>query len=473
MSRTPTALAAAWLAACGTASAQRAALDPAVARAAAAYAAKVTASALFVSGRTLDSVLAEELAPDRALEAAIRPLLRFDVDREARSVTCHLGAATATAVATVDLGCTLVHPDVAIDTLRTRAATAIAGERPDPVTLEWPRGERLPATKPAGVDLAMLEQAIAAAFVEREGKPPVHTRAVVVVHRGNLVAERYAPGYRADMPLPGWSMSKTLVDALVGIRVRQGKLSLDAPLAIPEWRAPDDPRQHITLPDLLAMRGGLAWVEDYDDPASDALQMLFGSADHGAAFAQRPVAAPPGATFAYASGCSNLVCRILRSTFADDHDYWAFARDELFAPLGMHAAVLETDPSGTFVGSSYGFATARDWARFGMLYAGDGTFGDRRILPAGWLDRARTPVATGRGTYGSHLWLDGDPDGDGPQQREWPDLPQDLLHMDGHEGQYCVVFPTQQIVIVRLGCAKNGGFDLHGLLRNVLAACEH
>ncbi|HEU4418023.1 MAG TPA: serine hydrolase, partial [Planctomycetota bacterium] len=284
---------------------------------------------------------------------------------------------------------------------------------------------------------------------------------------------RYATGYSADMALPGWSMSKTIVNALVGIRIAQRALDPEAPLAIPEWNATaDDPRQQLRLHDLLSMTAGLAWNESYDDPQSDALRMLFRSSDHGGVFALQPQAQAPGVKFRYSSGCTNLVCRILRGTFDSDAEYWAFPGDALFGPLGMRTAVLETDPSGTFVGSSYGFMCARDWARFGLLYACDGEVAGRRILPQGWVAKSARAKPCAEGRFGDHIWLNADPDADGPRERKWSDLPADLMRMDGHEGQYVIVMPTEQIVVVRLGCTKNGGFDLHGLARRVRDACR-
>ena len=442
--------------------------SPELAEVAAAYAAKVTASALFVSGRTLDSVLAEELAPTRPLEALIRPLLRFEVDQERGTVTCRLGAATAMAARTGNLGCTLVRADAPLATLQARAAPGLADLRPDPMTIDWPLGDRLPSTAPAGIDVDAVRRAVAAAFVEPAAGKPVHTRAVVVLHQDRLIAEQYAPGLTAATPLPGWSMTKTLTHALLGVRVQQGKLDVDAPAPVAAWR--DDERRTVRFSDLLTMTAGLAWNENYDDPASEALRMLFRSSDHAAVYAAQPRQAAPGSSFRYASGSTNLLCALLRRTFADDREYWAFPRLCLFAPLGMRTAVLETDPSGTFVGSSYGFACARDWARLGLLYANDGRFGDRQILPPGWVAAARQPHAASSGRYGRHVWLHGDPDGDGPRQREWPDLPADVFSMDGHEGQSCVVFPRERLVVVRLGCTKGGGFDLHTLLRVVFDA---
>jgi CubicO group peptidase (beta-lactamase class C family) len=468
----PAALAVCALATLAPAQEPSATTSPAMLDIAAAYAAKVAASALFVSGRTLQSVLDEEFAPDRPLEAMIRPLLKFDVDTEHRTVTCRLGKSQAQAVATTNLGCTLVRPDVPAATLTNRAAPGVADLQADPSTTDWPLGERVLLSKvPDAVDLSAVAKALDLAFAEPAKGNKVRTRAVVVVHRGRLVAERYAEGYRADMPLPGWSMTKTMVDALLGVRVMQGRLDLLAPLrAVPEWPT-DDARSKLCLADLHRMASGLHWTENYDDPSSSVLQMLFGSSDHAAVQAQQPAEHAPGTTYRYASGTTNLICRELRRTFASDAEYWAFPRTALFQRLGMRSAVIETDPSGTFVGSSYGFATARDWARFGMLYAQDGVFAGERILPEGWVTASAALTPTSDGDFGRHLWLNADPDGEGPRERAWRDLPANLVHMDGHEGQYVCVMPTEQIVVVRLGCAKRGGFDLHGLLRRVRDAC--
>lgn len=445
---------------------ERAAPSRELAEVAAAYAAKVAASAIFVSGRTIESVLAEELAPTRPLETLIAPLLRFEVDRDAGTVRCRLGAATATAVATRNLGCTLVHAHADVTALRARGAPGLADLRADPAAEDWPLGDRVAPVPDA--TSAALRPILDAAFAEPEGGPPVHTRAVVVVHRGRLVAERYAPGVHAAMPLPGWSMTKTLTHALLGVRTQQGAMPGAAPLPVPEWRGDD--RGTTGLDDLLTMTAGLGWREDYDDPRSDVLRMLFGSSDHAAVYAAMPRTAAPGATFVYSSGATNLLCRVLRATFDDDRAYWAFPATSLFAPLGMRSAVLETDPSGTFVGSSYGFASARDWARLALLYADDGVFGGRRLLPPGWVATAMTAHPASGGRFGRHLWLNADPDGDGPATARWPELPPDLAHLDGHEGQYGVLIPSRELVFVRLGCTKSGGFDLRGLLRALLAA---
>ncbi|MCC7396132.1 MAG: serine hydrolase [Planctomycetes bacterium] len=433
-----------------------------LAEVAAAYAAKVAASAIFVSGRTLDSVLAEELAPTRPLERLIRPLLRFDVDATAGTVTCKLGGATAVAVRTPNLGCVLVRPDAPLATLQQRAAPEVTAPRRDPATADWPVGDRLAST-PTGIDLAALDRAIDTACRDPDDGRRVFSRAVVVLHKGQLVRERYAAGYGADSMLPGWSMTKSLTFALVLAAQQAGIWQID----VPEWRADDDGRRHITTHHLLSMTAGLAWSERYDDPGSDALRMLFASSDHAAAYTAQPIAAAAGTTYLYSSGSTNLLCRLLRRSVGDDATYWAWPRQHLLLRLGMRNTLIETDPSGTFVGSSYGFATARDWARLGLLFQQRGQFAGEQILPRQAFEAAARPAPGSRGHYGTGVWLNADPDGDGPAAREWPDLPANLMHMDGHEGQYVVVFPDEELVVVRLGCTKNGGFDLHGLLRAV------
>ena len=434
----------------------------------AAYSAKVAASAVFVSGRTIESVLEQEMAPDAPLQALVRPLLSYEVDREQKTVTATVLGTKVTAAFVDGLGCTLVRGDVA--TLRARALPPVVTQfDPRP----WPVGDAVDAAGvPSGIDGAAIDKALDAAFTDREGRAKARTRAVVVVHKGRIVAERYAPGFSADRPLAGWSMTKSLVNALVGLRIGDGKLDPAAQLPVPEWSAQDDPRRQLRLMDLLRMESGLHWTEDYDDPQSLALRMLFLASDFGGVAAEQQLVHAPRTTHAYSSGTSNLLCRIVRATFDDERSYLSYARDRLFLPIGMKSALLEPDPSGVFVGSSFGFATARDWARFGLLYLRDGVWEGTRILPEGWVATAITPCATSpRGDYGAHLWLNAGKQDD-PKKRPFHSLPRDLFYLSGFEGQYVVCFPSHDLVVVRLGCTKKGGFDLHGFLRAVMQACE-
>ncbi len=287
--------------------------------------------------------------------------------------------------------------------------------------------------------------------------------ALLIQHRGNIVAERYgtqpenifqpAVEITADSTLTSWSMAKSITHAAVGIVVRDGLLDIDAPAPVPEWAG--TPKEAITVLDLLEMRSGLRFVEDYvDDSISHCIEMLFGESgpSHAAYAASLPLDHEPGSVWSYSSGTTNIIARILGDILAGglggdpaerQAAMWAFLRDRLFSPLDMASATPKFDDAGDFVGSSYVYATARDFARFGELYRHDGVtrLGEgERILPEGWLDHARHKVAHDDESgmdYGRHWWLR-------------PQSP-GSLQCSGHEGQYIVVIPDQELVLVHLG----------------------
>ena len=275
--------------------------------------------------------------------------------------------------------------------------------------------------------------------------------ALLLMHRGEVVFERYGtqpdtifgPGGPVDAgtTLISWSMAKSITHAAVGLLVGDGVLELDRPAAVPSWRG--TPKESITLQHLLDMRSGLEWVEDYvDDQVSTCIEMLYGLGQHDmAAYAAAlPVAAPPGATWNYSSGTSNIICRIVGDVVGGGREGMeAFLAERLFGPAGMTSAIPKFDTAGTFVGSSYVYATAGDFARFGEMYRNDGVVDGRRVLPQGWRDHARTFVANDDDgfDYGSHWWM-------------WRDQPGSLA-CHGYEGQYCVVVPDRELVVVHLG----------------------
>ena len=278
------------------------------------------------------------------------------------------------------------------------------------------------------------------------------TLALVVMQSGAVVAERYgsqpdtvfgAGGpVDATTTLISWSMAKSITDAAVGILVGDGRLQLDEPAPMPEWAG--TPKQAITLQHLLNMRSGLEFVEDYvDDEVSHCLEMLYGSGkdDMAGYAAGLPLLHQPGTVWNYSSGTTNIVSRIVGQTVGGgEAGMTAFLRERLFEPTGMHSAVPKFDAVGTFVGSSYVYATARDFARFGELYRNDGVAADgTRVLPAGWRDHARALTAHDPDgfDYGAHWWL-------------WPDLP-GSFGCHGYEGQYTVVVPDRELVVVHLG----------------------
>jgi CubicO group peptidase (beta-lactamase class C family) len=418
----------------------------------AGFVAKMLCSGVFVSGREPEALLGHDLVVDGQWHAGL-----FDAALDAaqrRAEGRFLGGFRRRAVFRDGYGCTLEGgaPLPALPPPRVAAPDPQRAQRP------WPEGERV-APAP-GVDAAKLAAALQAAFAEPDPQRLRRTRAVVVVHDGRIVAERYAPGYTPASVFHGWSMAKSVMNALVGTLVAAGRIALAQPAALPEWSAAGDARAAISVEQLLRMTSGLAFSEDYVRPWSDVLRMLFASADAAGYAAARPLAHAPGARWAYSSGTSNVLARVLRLALADDAAYLEYPRRALFDPLGMTSALIELDAAGHFVASSFAYATARDWARFGLLYAQDGVWQGRRILPAGWVEYTMAPAPGSNGRYGAHFWL-------GPRPPGAPDA----LHAQGHDGQYVTVVPSRRAVIVRLGLArKRGAWDHAGFVSAVLDA---
>ena len=413
------------------------------------FAAKVAASAVFVSGRSLGSVYEQELAPDGLLEQAFRLFVSLKVNRDEQTVTASVLGVERTAVFREGYGCTLAIGQT-VDELRAQVSDA--GEPRSP-SLPW---KTIGDGSVVSFDREALETAIEAAFQN----PIIKTRAVVVIQDGRLVGERYAAGFHAEMPLPGWSMTKSVTHALVGIRVRQGRMHPEAPLALKAWQQAHNPRAAITLDQMLGMNSGLMWKEESADHISDMTHMLFMERSMADFAAQAPVAAAPGKRWVYSSGTTHLICEALRQSFDEDREYWEFPRRELFDPIGMTSAIFELDASGTFVGSSYCFATARDWARFGQLYLDDGVVNGTRILPEGWAAAASEPSRGSKRRYGRHFWL--------PRDQT---LPAGTFLCRGFEGQLIAIVPAKRVVIVRLGSTRNRkSWDPDAFIASILMA---
>jgi len=346
---------------------------------------------------------------------------------------------------------------------------------PQPAGVVFPTVDWEVAAPGSDGDAARLSRLLDDAFSEPEPARLRRTRAVVVVRGGRIVAERYAPGFGPQTPQLGWSMTKSLTNALCGILVRQGRLDISAPAPVPEWSRPGDARRAITVDLLLRQSSGLRWHEVYETSPFDSsvIAMLYGRGhrDMAAFAASQPLAHPPGTVWSYSSGTTLILSGILRSLIGSDPDYHAFPRRELFDRIGMKSALIEADAAGTFVGSSYSYATARDWARFGLLYLRDGTWEGARILPAGWVDYTRTPApAAPHGEYGAHFWLNAGADERGvprPDSR----APADLFYASGHDGQVVAIVPSRDLVIVRIGLTPDDGrYDLNGFVAEVTAA---
>jgi CubicO group peptidase (beta-lactamase class C family) len=419
----------------------------AVASVGASYKAKVLCSGIFVSGRTLESMLAADVSAD-----SYRPMRLFHtaVDPGRRLVTCSLlGTARRTAVFRPGLGATLaagVSPEVlASEVAASRSGSARAQAAPR--LGAWPGGEPL-AAPPRG----LFADALALAFAEQNPARLRRTRAVVVVQDGRLVAERYAPGFGPDTPLPGWSMTKSVLNALVGILTGRGLLSLDDRSLLPEWSSPADPRSGISVEDLLRMRSGLEFSEVYSDMRADVTQMLFASPSTADRALAKPLSHTPGTVWQYSSGTSNILGRVCRRAVERAGEPWlAFPRAALFNRVGMDSAIIEPDAAGDFVFSSFMMATARDWARFGQLFLQDGIWNGARVLPEDWVRRSVAPTLQAPDAcYGAGWWLriPAELGGNTLAARE---VPADAFFAIGHEGQVLTVVPSRRLVAVRLG----------------------
>lgn len=418
----------------------------------AGFHAKVLCSGVFVSGRAPAAVKHGEL--DRFW------YLRGEVNRQDRTVTSSmLGFASTTAVYRNGIGCTLAN------------GRTVAQLRRNPPDVPAP-GRASPLPVAADLEPTVredLEEAVRGAFSEPDPNRKRNTRAVVVLHRGRIVAEAYAEGFDRSMPLAGWSMAKSVTGTLVGIAADRGYLNPARAAPVPEWQGDTDPRGDVTVNHLLRMSSGLAFDETYSG-FGDVTYMLFAVPSAGGYAARFPRVHPPGSHWHYASGTTNILSRMLKHRLGPD-TYHRFPHSALFEPIGMTSAVIEPDPSGTYVGSSFLYATARDWARLGQLYLQDGTWRGRRVLPEDWVTFSRTPApADHRGRYGAHWWLNRGPN-DTPTARPFPSLPRDLYRASGFEGQQVMVVPSRDAVIVRLGMTPHErALDLNTTVRRILDA---
>lgn len=402
--------------------------------------AKVLCSSLFISGREKTDVINNDIIPLWPPAA----LIAYEVDTENHAVTARFGPKARVATYRSGIGCTV---DVA-------AANGTA--------LPEPARETEPVKQPG--------KALAAAFdaAMKDPSGALRTRALIVIQDGEIVGERYAEGFDPSMPLLGWSMSKSVTAALAGLAVGDGLLELDGPLGAPEWDG-DEGRSSITLRNLLQMSSGLDFVEEYT-ANNDSVAMLFLEPDMAAYAASKPLIAPPDTLWSYSSGSTNIVSRALTSAFGGSQAAQAYLHERLFGPAGMKNVTFEQDNAGTPVGSSYIYATARDWARFGLLFLNRGEANGVQVLSPDWVDFVHSPATANElGIYGAGFWLNGmAEDGDG---HYLPDLPEDAYFAMGHNGQIVGIFPSQNAVIVRLGWTTGeAAFDTNGHFAAILDA---
>jgi hypothetical protein len=417
------------------------------------YAAKNLCSDVFLSNRKPEDVEAIDL------NFSFIKYTKNSVNYDEKSVSSHFLFGKSKAIYRPGFGVTLLR---GISEENLRKSRYPSGGEPgySQDTIKWPLGNILPM-KNTGIDTTKLNTIARKLITDNAYKG--NAFAFMVIHKGIPVAEAYKPQFNQKTRFLSWSMAKSFINAMVGILVKQGKLDIMQPTGLDEWK--NDERSKITLNDLMQMQSGLKWNEDYGN-RSDVTLMLHCESDMGHFALERPVAYPAGTHWYYSSGATNIVSYLIRKKFSNDSLYYVFANNKLFNKIGAPDAVLEVDPTGTRIGSSYLYATARDYARFGLLFENDGVFNEERILPEAWVKYTTTVASASKGIYGSFFWLN--------RGRSLPSVPEDMFACDGHDGQHIYILPTQKLVVVVLGYSptSKGGMDTNGLLKDILGALK-
>ena len=385
------------------------------------YAAKNLASDVFVSGREPADVEALDL------NFSFIKFTRNKVDFENHTVTSRFLWSKSQALYREGYGVTLLRGKNALARLQ-------AQKYPDVVNIPGPE-TLLPGDSALTDRLAPIAKALVDDHAYN-GTP----FAFIVVHQDGVVAERYREGITADTRLLSWSMGKSFTNALVGIMAGDGLVDIHAPMDIPEWQG--DGRAAITLSDLMQMQSGLEWNENYGT-RSDVNLMLHREEDMGLFALSKPLMAKPGTHWYYSSGSTNIIVRYLRGRFASEEEFLQYIHERLFDPLGIDNPCFEPDMSGTPVGSSYLYATARDFARLGHMYLHDGCVGEERLLPEHWVEYTTTPASDSKGGYGACFWLN--------RGKTYPSAPEDMYSCQGHDGQMIFIIPSKELVVVVLG----------------------
>jgi len=417
----------------------------------------------FTSRTVCTKVFVSRLDPDRALaemmEATAGSWLvswGFDVNVDrprGEVVTTLFGGAAARAQFHKGLGCVLEHGGAMAWTAAAVVPPLARGDEPPLVETRNP----------------VIASALDRAFAE-DASVRKNTKAVVVMKDGRIIAERYAPDHDIETPVMGFSATKSVFNALAGILVRDGRLNLDAPAPIAQWRTAGDARGAITIDHLMRHTAGLAMGSSLMASLGSAWEpvnrMKFIERDMAAFAADAQLESAPGSKWNYHDGNTVLLARVITDAVGGKPaDLLRFALRELFAPLGMRHVTIEFDAAGNAEASSQMLASARDWARFGELFAADGFAGERRLLPRGWVDYSATPTPGAFVGYGAGFWTNRD-DSFGAQYRLKHGMPRDAFLAKGQFGQYVVVVPSERLVVARFG-VTGGMNDVEGVSRLV------
>jgi CubicO group peptidase (beta-lactamase class C family) len=411
------------------------------------FSAKSVCTCTFEAGRDQQSIESGDTNFDPMYYAKNR------IDKEEKSVTSTVfGLKKRKAVYREGIGCVLVPEGIH----QSKSSTNKPNRKYTVNVSPYPYGNgKQIDTVFNNINYQDLQKAVENAF-DVEGEEIKRTRAVVVVYKDQIIAEKYAPGFTEDTKILGWSMTKSITSAILGVLEKQGKINVSQDRLFEEWK--NDDRSKITLNDLLHMNSGLEWVEDYNT-ISDVTKMLFLEEDMSKTQLFKPQIGTANQSWNYSSGTTNLLSGFIRSQFKTHQTYLDFWYAELIDKIGMHSMIIETDVSGNYVGSSYGWATARDWAKFGLLYLHKGNWNGEQLLNESWVNYSATPTNSSNGVYGAHFWLN--------VGGAYPNVPKDLFSCNGYQGQHVFIIPSKDVVIVRMGLTESPEFDFDTFLRRI------
>lgn len=420
------------------------------------YGSKIMCSCIFLSERDEKSVMSQEL---RAFPISLGD---FKLDRKGKKVIGSVfGLAQRVAIYQEGQGCTLLSGMEEAE-VRNQVYFEVTKPNWSQDSVSWPDGDKLNDSIVNLPNYRKIQDLINFEFEDSVRKTYL-THMIVVLHKGNLVAEGYGNDHDIGTKHTSWSMGKSIISTLVGLQVDKGILSLEQNELLPEW---SDERKDINLKNMLQATNGLDWVEDYGG-VSDATNMLFLKPDAAGVAASKPLKYEPGTHFYYSSGTTNIISKILRNRLGEE-DYQSLPYESLFYKIGMHNTIMEKDASGTFVGSSFVFAPARDFARLGLLMLNKGSWQGKRILSEEWVTFATAPgTAAPKGEYGAQWWLNaGNPNN--AKDKLFSKLPNDAFYAGGFEGQWILVIPSKDLVIVRLGFTPKGEFSMNDFASSVI-----
>jgi CubicO group peptidase (beta-lactamase class C family) len=411
------------------------------------YAAKNLCSAVFVSGRNQADVESLDL------NFSFIKYTKNRINYTDSSVTSRFLWGKSKAICRKGFGTTLVRKCKESD-IRLIKFPSIPDPGYNRDSIPWPMGDLIPDTL-TGINIQALDS-ISIGLV-KNNEYGGNAFAFMVLHKGIPVAEAYKPQFSKSTRFLSWSMAKSFMNALIGVLVKEDNLDINKSPQLDSWK--EDERKNITINDIMQMQSGLQWNEDYGN-RSDVTVMLHCRKDMALFAYDRPSEFKAGTHWYYSSGSANIISYLIRQHFNNDSAYYAFPQTHLFYNIGITDAIIETDPSGTFVGSSYLYATARDYARFALLYQQDGVFNGKRLLPEGWVEYTRTPASASEKEYGSLFWLNG--------KRELLSAPQNTYMCEGHDGQEIIIIPDLELIIVVLGYSPKGSMNFDRLVADII-----